>query len=232
MVASLCQINKINNMTQKHHNESVDTNIESLSKAEAFITKNNKKIVTAVVAAVVVVVGILIFNSINEKKNLEAQDAFAITENDALMANDAEATAASLEALEMYLDEYGRHAVEAASFEAGIAAYAAKEYEKAIEFFADYKGDDEIYNARALACIGDCYAQLGDYEKAYASYVEAIEEADNEFASEYAFRAGLAAEKLGKKAEAVAMYKKIMDKYPTTPRAMGIEKYISRVEAK
>ena len=43
-------------MTQKHHNESVDTNIESLSKAEAFITKNNKKIVTAVVAAVVVVV--------------------------------------------------------------------------------------------------------------------------------------------------------------------------------
>ena len=219
-------------MTQKHHNESVDTNIESLSKAEAFITKNNKKIVSGVVAAVVVVIGILVFNFFSEKKDKAAQDAFALTENEALMANDEEANKASLEALEMYIDEYGRHAVEAASFEAGIAAYSEKQYEKAIEFFSDYNGDDAIYNARALACIGDCYVQLENYEEAYKSYVLAIEEADNEFASEYAFRAGLAAEKLGKKEEAVAMYKKIMDKYPATPRAMGIEKYISRIEAK
>ena len=214
------------------HNQEVDTNIESLSKAEAFITKNNKKIVGAVVAAVVIVVGFLVLKSISEKKDQAAQDAFVLTENEALMANDAEAAAASLEALELYLEEYGNHAVEAASFEAGIAAYAAKEYEKAIEFFSDYNGDDAIYNARAIACIGDCYAQLGNYEEAYKNYVLAIEEADNEFASEYAFRAGLAAEKLGKKDEAVAMYKMIMDKYPATPRAMGIEKYISRAEAK
>ncbi len=215
-------------MTQKHHNESVDTNMESLSKAEAFITKNNKKIVTGVVAAVVIVIGVLVLNHYNGVKEQHAQDGFANVENEVLASLDSTA----LENLEIYLDEYGRHAVEAAKFEAGIAAYTAKEYEKALEFFSDYNGDDSVFNARALACIGDCHVQLGNYEEAYESYVEAIEEADNEFASEYAFRAGLAAEKLGKNDEALAMYKKIMDKYPSTPRAQGIEKYISRAEAK
>ncbi len=219
-------------MTQKHHNESVDTNIESLSKAESFIAKNGKNIAIGVVAAVVIVVGILILNAISDKKDLKANEAFTFIEQEALSMGDSLANAVSLENLELYLDEYGRHAAGIATFDAGVAAYTAKDYNKAIEYFSEYKSDDATFNARALACIGDCYAQLGNYEKAYDNYVLAVEEVDNEFASEYAFRAGLAAEKLGKNAEALAMYEIIKNKYPATPRAMEIEKYISRAEAK
>ena len=219
-------------MAQKHHNESVDTNIESLSKAEAFITKNNKKIVGAVVAAVVIVVGFLVLKSISEKKDQAAQDAFVLTENEALMANDAEAAAASLEALELYLEEYGNHAVEAASFEAGIAAYAAKEYEKAIEFFSDYNGDDAIYNARAIACIGDCYVNLEDYKTALTWFEKAVAAGDNLFAGEYLLDAGLVAEKLGENEKALSFYKKIKEEYPACPQAYEVDKYISRIEAK
>ena len=216
----------------KKHNQEVDTNIESLSKAEAFITKNNKKIIVGVILVLVLVVGFLVFRSINETKSVEAQEAFTAVEAAGLMSIDSLSNAAALAEYEAYLNEWGGHAVGAASFEAGIAAFEAKDYNKAIEFFTNYEGEDVIYNARALACIADCYVELGNYEKAYENYAAAVAKADNEFASEYAFRAGLVAEKLGKNDKALAMYQTIKDKYPSTPRAVEIEKYISRVEAK
>lgn len=216
----------------KNHNNDVDTNIESLSKAEAFITKNNKKIVGGLVAVVVIVVGFLVIRSINESKTAAAQEALTFTEQSAIMAIDSLTNASALADLEQYFEEFGGKAVAAASFEAGIAAYEVKDYAKAIEFFSEYEGEDALYNARALACIGDCYVELGDYAKAYENYAAAVAAADNDLASEYAFRAGLVAEKLGNKENALAMYNTIKDKYPTSPRAAQIEKYISRAEAK
>jgi TolA-binding protein len=214
------------------HNQEVDTNIESLSKAETFIKKNNKKIVAGVIAVAAVLIAIFSVRSCNEKKAAEAKEAFTAVEAAGLMSIDSLSNAAALAEYEAYLNEWGDHAVGAASFEAGIAAFEAKDYNKAIEFFTNYEGEDAIYNARALACIADCYVELGNYEKAYENYAAAVAKADNEFASEYAFRAGLVAEKLGKNDKALAMYQTIKDKYPATPRAVEIEKYISRVEAK
>ena len=214
------------------HNQEVDTNIESLSKAETFIKKNNKKIVAGVIAVAAVLIAIFSVRSCNEKKAAEAKEAFTAVENAGLMSIDSLSNAAALAEYEAYLNEWDDHAVGAASFEAGIAAFEAKDYNKAIEFFTNYEGEDAIYNARALACIADCYVELGNYEKAYENYAVAVAKADNEFASEYAFRAGLVAEKLGKNDKALAMYQTIKDKYPSTPRAVEIEKYISRVEAK
>lgn len=216
----------------KNHNNEVDTNIESLSKAEAFITKNNKMIVGCLIGAVVLAIAILAIRSINENKAVKGQEAFTFTENAALMAADSLSNAAALADLEAYLDEFGGKAVGIAAFEAGIAAYEVKDYAKAIEYFSEYKGEDAIFNARALACIADCHVELGNYEEAYKNYVAALETADNDLASEYAFRAGLVAEKLGNNADALAMYNTVKEKYPSSPRAMEIEKYISRAEAK
>lgn len=216
----------------KKHNQEVDTNIASLSKAEAFITKNNKKIVAGVVLIAAVLITIFSVRSCNEKKDAAAQEAFTSVEHAGLMAIDSLGKAAALAEYEAYIDEHGKHAVAAASFEAGVAAMEAKDYNKAIEFFSEYEGEDAIFNARALACIGDCYVELGDYQKAYDNYAAALAKADNDIAAEYAFRAGLVAEKLGKNDKALAMYQTIKDKYPASPRAVEIEKYISRVEAK
>lgn len=216
----------------KNHNNEVDTNIESLSKAEAFITKNNKMIVGCLIAAVVLAIAILAIRSINENKAVKGQEAFTFTENAAIMSTDSLTNAAALADLEAYLDEFGGKAVGIASFEAGIAAYETKDFAKAIEYFSEYKGEDAIFNARALACIADCHVELGNYEEAYKNYAAALETADNDLAAEYAFRAGLVAEKLGNKVDALAMYNTVKEKYASSPRAMEIEKYISRAEAK
>ena len=171
-------------------------------------------------------------NALGESKRSAAQEAFTMTEETALAALDSLSNAAVLADLEAYIDEFGGKSVAVASFEAGIAAFETKDYEKAIEYFSEYEGEDKIFSARALACIGDCYVELGNYEKAYENYAAAVAEADNDLASEYAFRAGLVAEKLGNKENALAMYTTIKNNYPASPRAMEVEKYISRVEAK
>jgi tetratricopeptide (TPR) repeat protein len=216
----------------KKHNQEVDTNIESLSKAEAFITKNSKKLLSAVAVVLVVVIGILSARSCSEKKDAEGQVAFTSVEKAVLMATDSLGYATALAELESYIAEHGSHAAGAAAFEAGVTAFQAKDYNKAIEFFSEYEGEDDIYNARALACIADCYVELGNYEKAYENYAAALAKADNELSAEYAFRAGLVAEKLGQNDKALAMYETIKNNYPASPRAGQIEKYISRVEAK
>lgn len=218
-------------MTKKH-NQEVDTNIESLSKAESFITKHNKKILAAAVLVVVAAIAIVSVRSCNDKKTKEGVEAAVTSETVFLESFDSLGTATALAELENYINEHGKYAVGSAAFEAGIAAFELKDYNKAIEHFSAYEGEDQIFNARALACIGDCYVELGDYAKAYDSYADAVAAADNELASEYAFKAGLTAEKLGNKENALAMYNMIKDKYPSTPRALEIEKYISRAEAK
>lgn len=216
----------------KKLNQEVDTNIESLSKAETFITKNNKKILTVVGIVLAAVIAFLCVRGCNDKKAAEAAEALTVIENNALMSTDSLSNAIVLADLENYLSEYGSNSVKAASFEAGVAAFQAKDYSKAINYFSEYETEDAIFAARALACIADCYVELGDYEKAYENYTAAVAKADNEFASEYAFRAGLVAEKLGMKDKALNMYKVVKDNYPASPRAGEIEKYISRVEAK
>ena len=212
-------------MAKKHNNESVDTNIESLSKAEAFITKNNKKIVAGVIVLVVAVAAILWYKAAQQKKDENGKIAHINVEH-----NDMNGVA-TLADFEAYFSEHEGHTVGIASFEAAVCAYKEGDYNKAIKYFSEYKGSDKNYSARAKACIGDCYVALGDYEKALKSYEAAVAVNDGIWTPEYAFNAGLLAESLGDKEKALKFYNLIKDEYPTSPRGAEVIKYISRVEA-
>lgn len=213
-------------MAKKHNHESVDTNIESLSKAEAFITKNNKKIIAGVIILVVAVVAILWFKASQQKKDEAGQLAHISLENNAMY------NAASLADFEAYLSAHEGHTVGIASFEAAVCAFQEGDYNKAIKYFSEYEGSDKYYNARAKACIGDCYVALGDYQKALSSYEAAVAVNDGIWTPEYAFNAGLIAESLGNKEKALKFYNLVKDEYPASPRGAEVIKYISRVEAK
>ena len=212
-------------MAKKHNHESVDTNIESLSKAEAFITKNNKKIIAAVVIIIVAVAAILWYKAAQQKKDEAGQLAHISLEQKAMYH------AATLADFEAYLKAHEGHTVGIATFEAAVCAYEEGDYNKAIKYFTEYKGSDKYFNARAKACIGDCYVALGEYEKALNSYEAAVAVNDGIWTPEYAFNAGLIAESLGNKEKALQFYNLVKDEYPTSPRGTEVIKYISRVEA-
>ncbi len=233
-------------MTKKHNHESVDTNIESLSKVESFVTRHNKKIIAGVIA-IVVAVAVFLWYRANEQKKVEAaKNDYAELEMNALKeleaidnyttieehANDAAKYQAILNDIETYQHKHGEYALEISSFLAGIVAYNAENYEKAIQHFSEYNGSDKIFNARAQACIGDCHIALENYEQALKNYEAAIEIKDEIYTPEYAFIAGLIAEKLNNKEKALAFYTLIEEQYPGSPRYNEINKYIGRVEAK
>ena len=233
-------------MAKKHKNESVDTNIESLSKAEAFITKHNKKIIIGFVAIVVAVGGWLWYKHVQEQKTKAGKEAYVNPETNTLetiaqlnSVNSIEAEAAAndtwnalLSDLEGYMKKHEGYTVKVSSFLTGVVAYEAQDYNKAIKYFSEYSGSDKIFNARAKACIANCYIELGDYESALQNFEAAVNVNDGFWTPEYAFNAGLVAEHLGKKEKALEFYNLIKDEYPTTPRGADIVKYISRVEAK
>ena len=213
-------------MAKKHKQESVDTNIETLSKAEAFVTRNNKKIIAGVIILVVAVGGFLWYKASQQQKEEAGKQAHINLENKAMY------NMATLAEFEAYLSEHEGYTVGIAKFEAAVCAYNEGDYNKAIKYFSDYKGSDKYYKARAKACIGDCHVALGDYEKAFKNYEAAVAVNDGIWTPEYAFNAGLLAESLGNKEMALKFYNLIKDEYPYSPRGAEIIKYISRVEAK
>lgn len=223
-------------MSKNHNQANAETPVEALSKAEAFITKYRKVIIASTVLILVAGIGGYVWYSVEQNKRDEVRENYQEAEDLALQAVDSLGNSLAIDAFKELAETYGerrvRKAVPVAPFEQGILAYEQGQFNEAIEYFEQYKGKDELYRARTLACIGDCYINLENYSKALEYYSDAITLSDNEFASEYAFKAGLTAEKIGDSEKALSFYKKIKEQYPNTPRGMAIEKYISRVEAK
>ena len=217
-------------MAKKHNNANADTPVEAISKTENFIIKHKTKLIIATAIAVCAVIGYFIYQGIQQKKDKAGVEAFISPENNSLMK--AESDSLDLSNFESYMTEHEGHTVSIAPFETAVAAYNSGEYRKAIKYFEQYKGNDKIYNARAKACIGDCHVQLGEYDKALSSYDSAVEIEDGFWTPEYAFRAALVAEKLGKNEEAIEYFTLIKNEYPESPRAADMDKYIARNEAK
>ncbi|MBO4769085.1 MAG: hypothetical protein J5495_06090, partial [Bacteroidales bacterium] len=65
---------------------------------------------------------------------------------------------------------------------------------------------------------------------ALAAYKKAVKADDSVFAAAYLLKAGIAAEALGLKEEALGFYNDIKVKYPNAIEAADIDKYISRLE--
>jgi tetratricopeptide (TPR) repeat protein len=84
-----------------------------------------------------------------------------------------------------------------------------------------------------MGTMGNCYAQLGQLEKAAATLMKAASKADSHALSPiYLIQAGQIYEKLGKNSEAIGAYKTVKEKYFNSYQAMEIDKYIERASIK
>ena len=73
--------------------------------------------------------------------------------------------------------------------------------------------------------------ELNKNEEAVEYYKKAANtfDKDETIAPEYLFRAALKLETMGKTTEAIELYKQLKEKYPTTERGYGADKYINRL---
>ncbi len=95
-----------------------------------------------------------------------------------------------------------------------------------------YKGFLKVADA-ILGTIGNCYAEMGQLDKAAGTLLKAADKADSQALSPiYLIQAGQLFEKLGKNSEAVKAYTLVKEKYFNSYQSMDIDKYIERASIK
>ena len=223
-------------MAQKNLNDKAaqrQENIEqTVSATEQFYNENKKAIWCTVAVVLVIGLGILAYNKfIYQPKCVEAMQqaypaemSFQAGEYELALNGDGN----NLGFADIIAD-YGSKAGKAVYLYAGICELQLGNNEEALSYLKKYNGKEPILAARAKACEGDAYVALGDYEAAVRSYKAAVNAADNVFAAGYLLKEGSALEALDRKADALACYKAIEDKYPQSLEAYDIAKYLARV---
>ena len=217
----------------KKEEEAIALDVQ-LTKAEAFIEKNLKKILCCIGIVVVVVVAGFAWNNYMNGKEAEAQKAIAKSQQaftqqkyDQALNGDGAVSKGFLNIIKEYS---GTKTANLAKLYAAICYAKTEKYDEAIQMFEDYNlKDDEMVSPASLAALGNCYIQKGDNQKGTDMLLKAAKEADNDAISPICLlQAAEVYEAEGKNEEAVALYKQIKEQYFRSPLSAEMDKYIER----
>ena len=131
-----------------------------------------------------------------------------------------------------FISKYdGTNAANLCNYYAGASYLYLKQFDKAIKYLKDFDTDAPQIKSRAYGMIGDAYAELKKNSDALNFYKKAadVNEKDEFTSPEFILRAGMFAESIGNKKEAIELYKKIKTNYPLSDRAANIDKYLARL---
>ena len=222
---------------QKNTNDLLNME-ETISNSEAFLIKNKNLLLGAVIALVVIVGGYMAYtNFVSEPKELKASEAifkgekyFGVDNYEAALNGDSLGYAGFVK----LADEFsGTKAGNLANAYAGICYAHLGKYEDAEKYLSKFDGDDLLVAPAVLGTLGNCYAQMGQLDKAAETLIKAANRANSVSLSPiYLIQAGQILEKQGKNSEAVEAYKTVKEDYANSYQAMDIDKYIERASIK
>lgn len=220
---------------QKKTNEALNVE-EALTQSEAFLIKNKKTIIGVVVALIVIIAGVTMYKNLyaqpREEKAQAAlymgQQYFETNNFEQALNGDSIGYAGFLKVA----DEFsGTKAANLAKAYAGICYAKLGKTQEAIDMLNGFDGNDQMVAPAIKGAIGNCYAQLGDLDKAASTLLDAASQADNNTLSPiFLMQAGEILVKQGKYDEAIQAYTTIKDKYFRSYQSMNIDKYIEQAK--
>lgn len=203
----------------------------------SFVRENQKSLLFIAIAIVAIVAIYFIYQKMYlGPREIEAADQMHVAQDnwekkdwDKAIKGDA-----GYPGFEKIVADYGNtKAANLAYFYLGTAYLNKGEFQKAVDAFTNYHGDDSMISAEALGGAGDAYVELKDYDKASGYFQKAADKASNKFLSPfYLKKLGLVYEAKNDNKSAADTYKKIKSDYPESMEAQSIDGYIARVEAK
>lgn len=211
---------------------------EALATSETFLLKYKNIILGAVIGVVVVVCAVVGYQHfISEPKELKASEAlfkgqeyFSNSNYDVALKGDSLGYAGFLK---IAAEFGGTDAGNLAMAYAGLSYAQLGQYEEAVKCLNSFSADDYLVAPALIGTMGNCYAQLGQLDKAAAMLLKAADKANSTSLSPiYLIQAGQLLEKLGKKSEAIAAYRQVKQDYPNSYQAMDIDKYIEAASIK
>ena len=189
-----------------------------------------------VLVAIIVIVGAYLAyrNFVSEPKEKQASEAMFHAEeyyrrdSTRLALNGDAINAGFLKVMSKYSST---KAARLASFYAASCYMKLGDFTNAVKYLKDFSTPVKQLQERAYGLLGDAYSELNKNAEAAEQYKKAgtYFEKDELFSPEYLFRSGYLYESMGKKQDAIAMYKLIKDKYPTSQRGADIDKYLARL---
>ncbi|MDR3132726.1 MAG: hypothetical protein LBU42_01715 [Prevotellaceae bacterium] len=222
-------MSKINRKSQADPEEKVE---KTLSSAEQFLEKY-KNILLYVLGALILATVIWLSYQELYKKPLQEEALGQMFQAEQYFRADSFALAlhgdGNAYGFLQIADEYGSNAGKSLPFYTGICQLHLGQYEEAIASLKKYAGNDEITAARALSCIGDAYAELGNLPSAYDYFIKAANYRDNDYAARYLIKAALISEEQGNTANALKLYERIKIDYSNTAESREVDKYIARL---
>ena len=206
---------------------------ETLTRTEHFLEENYKPLLYGL-GAVIVLIGLVWLGKIYVgKQNSEAQAQMYQAEN-----------YLEMDSLKLALNGDGNYlgfvdiaknykftkSGNLAKYCAGICYLHLGEFENALSYLSKYKKEDNVIAALAIGASGDAYVELGDLDKGSAKYIEAADYSNNTFNSPlFLMKAGQIYELQAKYPEALKVYERILNEFPTSTEGTTIEKYIAKV---
>ena len=206
---------------------------EAASKTEEFIAQYGKLISWIVIGILIIGLAVVAYTKFYlQPKKAEASEQMFHAEQNFILGDYEQALKGddNYPGFEEIADTYGAKAGKAIWLYTGICELQTGNYEEAVKYLKKYSVKDNILQSRAQGALAGAYVELEQYDEALAMYKKAAATVNNMLSAGYLFQAGLVAEKLGKKDEALSLYKEIKDKYYQSPEAMDIDKYISNLE--
>lgn len=219
-------------MSKKNAKTQVNEFDETLAASKSFFEKNQKAILWGGGGLLAIVIIALLVHQfyitpLNNRANesiFHAEQAFIDGNYEKALNGDGE----SMGFLAV-IEEFGNTKAGNIACLYAAKCYAATEkYQEAIEMLDRFSNcDDEMISPAAIALKGNCYAELGENEKAAELLLKAAKEADNNTISPTCLlQAGQIYTSLGQNEKALDCYNQIKSKYQQSNAYYEIDKYI------
>jgi tetratricopeptide (TPR) repeat protein len=207
---------------------------ETLTRTEQFLEENYKPLLIGL-AVVVVLVGLfwlgkLYLNKRNDEAQSQLYQAQKYLELDSInLALNGDGN--YLGFLDIANEYKFTRAGNLARYGAGICNLHLGNFNEAIDFLNKYSKKDKVIGSIAIGATGDAYVELGDNAKGITKYLEAADFAGNSFNTPlFLMKAAELYEMDGKYPDALKLYERIKDKYPSSTEGSSIDKYIARAK--
>lgn len=220
---------------QKTNNEALNVE-EALTQSEVFFLKNKKTIIGVVLAVILLVAGVILYKNYYVKpRELKAQEAlfrgqeyFEADQYEYALNGDS----INYKGFNYVINEFGgTDAANLAQAYSGICYFRLGKYEEAKKALDSFNGDDQMVAPAIQGALGNCYAELGQLDKAASQLLKAAKAADNNTLSPiFLMQAGKILVKQGKYSDAIDAYTTIKEKYFRSYQAMDIDKYIEQAK--
>lgn len=219
---------------EKKHDE-LETVEHALTASEAFIEKYQKQIIYGVGAIVLIVlVALSVRNFYLQPREVSAENEMYKAQN--FFAKDSFKVALDGDGVNFIgfkeiISDYGfTPSSNLAAAYAGICYYKLGQYDNAIKYLSQFDGEDNYFSATVIGLTGDSYVELGETSKAIGYFDKAAGFENEVISPVYLKKAGLVYESLKETEKAEKSYTTIKEKYPKSPEAADIDKYLARVQ--